>query len=120
MWCVVCSIYIIHHVNAFDNLVRLSAQKVKRYIAKIGLKKSTGVDNLSPKILRLTSSVLAGPITNIVNRMLSTNQFPDQLKLARLSPIFKKEDPLLKSNYHPVSILPAISKVFERAIYVYN
>jgi hypothetical protein len=68
--------------------------KVKKYIGKIATKKSTGVDNIPPKILRLTSDVLARPITNIVNRMLSTNQFPDQLKMARIYfPYFQKRRP---------------------------
>lgn len=48
--------------------------------------------------------------------MIDTGIFPDQLKVARISPVYKKENPLEKKNYRPVSILPAISKVFERAI----
>ena len=39
------------------------------------------------------------------------------LKLANITPIFKKDDPLDKSNYRPVSILPLLSKVYERIIY---
>ena len=43
--------------------------------------------------------------------------FPDSLKEANISPIVKKDDPFDKSNYRPVSILPLISKVYERLIY---
>ena len=43
--------------------------------------------------------------------------FSDNLKLADISPIFKKEDSFKKENYRPVSILPHLSKVFERILY---
>ena len=46
--------------------------------------------------------------------MLSTGNFPGNMKLANITPVFKKKDPLKKENYRPVSILSAISKIFER------
>ena len=46
--------------------------------------------------------------------MLSTGNFPDNMKLADITPVFKKKDPLKKGNYRTVSILSAISKIFER------
>ena len=49
--------------------------------------------------------------------MLNTGYFPDNLKVAKLFPIFKKEDPSLCNNYRPISLLPAISKIFERFIF---
>ena len=49
--------------------------------------------------------------------VLKREFFPDDLKLADVSPIFKKEDSFKKENYRPVSILPHISKVFERILY---
>ena len=56
-------------------------------------------------------------LTNCKNKSIETGYFPDSLKEANITPIFKKDDPLDKSNYRPVSILPLISKVFERLIY---
>ena len=46
--------------------------------------------------------------------MLSTGNFPDNMKLADITPVLKKKDPLRKENYRAVSILSAISKIFER------
>ena len=46
-----------------------------------------------------------------------TGIFPSNLKLENITPIFKKDDPLDKSNYIPVSILSSLSKVYERIIY---
>ena len=46
--------------------------------------------------------------------MLHTGNFPDNLKLADITPVFKKKNPLHKVYYRPVSVLPSISKVFEK------
>ena len=55
-------------------------------------------------------------ITACINKVFETRDFPDSLKMANVTPAFKKEDPLDKSNYRPVSILPLLSKVYERVI----
>jgi hypothetical protein len=49
--------------------------------------------------------------------MLKTGIFPDKLKIAQISPIYKKDDESLFNNYRPISLLPAISKVFEKIIF---
>ena len=46
--------------------------------------------------------------------MLECSEFRDKLKLADVSPIFKADDPTLKFNFRPISVLPALSKVLER------
>ena len=46
--------------------------------------------------------------------MLSIGKFPDNMKLADITPVFKKKDPLKKENYRPASVLFAILKIFER------
>ena len=56
-------------------------------------------------------------LTKCVNKFIETGYFPDSLKLANAAPIFKKEDPLDKSNYKPVSVLSLLSKVYEKVIY---
>ena len=52
-----------------------------------------------------------------MNKALKTGSFPDSLKCANVRPIYKKDDPFDKKNYRPVSILPPLSKVYERVIY---
>ena len=101
--------------NSFS-FVQVDQSKVEKYLKDIGTKKATGIDNVSSKILNLTSTVMIGPITSLINSMIKNSTFPDTLKSARISPIFKKENPLERQNYRPVSILPAVSKVFERTI----
>ena len=51
------------------------------------------------------------------NESLKLSRFPHSMKSANITPVFKKNDRTDKSNYRPVSILPNLSKVFERCIY---
>ena len=56
-------------------------------------------------------------LTIIINQMLTTGIFPDDFKLSKVIPLFKKEDSSLLINYRPISLLPTISKIFERVIH---
>ena len=56
-------------------------------------------------------------LTNCINESLTNNKFRDALKLFDITPVFKKLDPSDKANYRPVSILPLVSKVFEKIMY---
>ena len=49
--------------------------------------------------------------------MITTGMFPDAFKVSKVTPIFKKGDCSLMSNYRPISLLPTISKIFERVIH---
>ena len=56
-------------------------------------------------------------LTNCINKSIRTGCFQGSFKNANTTPVFKRDDRLDKSNYSPVSILPLISKVYERLIY---
>ena len=56
-------------------------------------------------------------LTKAINHAITENTFPEQLKKSEVIPLYKKEDPLKKENYKPMSLLPHVSKVFERIIY---
>ena len=55
----------------------------------------------------------------IINQSLLTGIFPEKLKIAKVSPFFKKDDITIMDNYRPVSLLTATSKVFEKLL-TYN
>ena len=61
--------------------------------------------------------IVAPSLTHIINLSIITGIFPDEWKLARVSPIYKegaKSDP---NNYRPISVLPVISKLIERVVF---
>ena len=53
-------------------------------------------------------------LTNTINHSLKESTLPDKLKQSEVIPVHKKRDPLQKENYRPVSLLPHISRVFEK------
>ena len=53
-------------------------------------------------------------LEHLFKKPLTTRQFPSNLKMADVTPVFKKNNPLSKENYRLVSVLPIISKVFEK------
>ena len=55
-------------------------------------------------------------LTNIVNFGITNSTFDDSMKLADITPIFKKDEIIRKENYRPISCLPAGSKIFERIL----
>lgn len=74
-------------------------------------------DEISANIIKNNIDIFSPLLTNIINNSFKLGQFPDPLKVARLIPLFKSGDPTLASNYRPISILPAISKISEKLLY---
>ena len=79
--------------------------------------KAPGADNIPISIIKKTLDLISDPLLSIINLSLSLGIFPDRLKISKIIPIFKSDNAILVQNYRPISILPAISKIFERAVY---
>ena len=79
--------------------------------------KSTGVDQIPPKLISLASDDLAVPLTNAINCSIRNFIFPQNAKTAAVCPLDKGE-PLrtVERNYRPVSILNTFSKIFEKIL----
>ena len=91
--------------------------EVKKEVLKLNSKKSSTYGAIPASILKQTIEVHLKYLTNTINNSLKESTFPDELKQSEVIPVYKKLDPLQKENYRPVSLLPHISKVFERVIY---
>ena len=87
-------------------------------IRKLKPKSSSGHDNISSILLKKISEYIAPTLAIIINQSLCTGIFPDELKIAQVKPLYKKDDPNVFDNYRPISLLPVISKVFEKVVYI--
>ena len=82
----------------------------------IDIKKATGIDNLSVRILRLALPFTIIPILTILNQAIAEATFPKQWKTAIITPLHKGGDPNTLTNYRPISVLPILSKIYEKHI----
>ena len=94
-----------------------NVEDVKREIINISSKKATPKGDIPVKILKWNSDIIAPALTECYNQNIKNSTFPNELKNADISPVYKKKDRHDKSNYRPVSILPLLSKPFERILY---
>ena len=67
-------------------------------------------------MLQLTANICSVPIKCSVNTAIKSAKFPKELKLANITVIFKKGDKTEPQNYRPISILPTVSKIFEKVL----
>ena len=92
----------------------VSTNDVHKELSALNERMSSGYDSLPPKLLKLGKDALAPPIATLVNMSIQQCLFPNCLKNAELSPVFKKDDSMNKTNFRPVSILVCFSKIFEK------
>ena len=89
---------------------------VNEVICTLDQSKASGCDDLPVRMLVDAKEFVSEPLAFIMNLSFSTGIFPDKLKMARVVPIFKKGDKSIPENYRPISILPIISKLFEKLV----
>ena len=88
-----------------------------KYLNNLSANKATGLDGIPSRFVRDSATVIACHLTHVINLSIIQGVVPDDLKSARVVPLFKKNDKTEVGNYRPVSILSIISKVFERVVY---
>jgi len=79
--------------------------------------KSPGFDDIRPSVVKNIIQTIAQPLADIFNLSLSTGIFPDNMKTAKVVPIFKCDNKRLVNNYRPISVLPVFSKILEKIMY---
>ena len=93
-----------HEICTYDILEKIKSLKTG---------KSPGYDGIQVKFLKLADANLAGSLCVLFNKCVQSCTFPSSMKMADISPIYKKLDNLCKNNYRSVNLLPVLSKLFE-------
>ena len=75
--------------------------------------KSKGYDGIDVSAKKIIPHILT-PLRHICNTSLGQGIFPDEIKIARIIPLFKSGDKQNVSNYRPISLLPPFSKILEK------
>ena len=108
--------YEVNKYKAEFNFKTIEVKDIRAAFAKIKTAKSFGTDNISSYFLKLALPVIENSLAALFNTSIETSQFPDSWKVARATPSFKG-DKAEKSNYRPISVLPVISRLFEKLVF---
>ena len=109
--------FLLHKPKCELKFNQIDENHKNKIIQNLPNKSSCDFDDISPKLIKFLKPILTKPITVIINQMLNTGFFPDKLKIVKIKPLFKKGDSKSFNNYRPISLLPSISKIFEKVIY---
>ena len=91
--------------------------EIVKIITKFDQTKSPCHDNIGNNIIKRIAKEISKPLAIIFNLLITTGKVPNQLKSAKLIPIYKKDDAKIYSNYRLVSVLPSFSKILESLIF---
>lgn len=105
------------HFNSPDTcfLAPVSPEDIITIICELK-NKGNGTEPISNLVLKGLAPSISAPLAHLVNICLSTGVFPDDLKTALITPVFKagnKQDP---GNYRPISVISPLSKIIEKCV----
>ena len=98
------------------HLVEVEEDEINNEIGNLDVRKATGVDRISAKVIKMCRSFLLTPITALINKSFVEGIVPHQWKLANVTPIPKSNDVMAIKNFRPISVLPILSKLLERVV----
>ena len=94
-----------------------TAEEVGTIISKLPHKTSSGHDNISNVLLKKLKQSVIYPLSIIFNQSMETGKFPDTMKKADVTPLYKSKDEQECTNYRPISLLLTLSKLLEKVMY---
>ena len=114
------SIKAIKEINIAKNLTagnshlpKVSACDVEQVLRNIDSKKSTGIDKILPKLIKLSGKVLSKPLATAINNSFNKGMFPDDAKISCISPLGKHtSDKYSMTNFQPISALNTFKRLF--------
>lgn len=105
-----------HPNNAKFSFVEVTFDQVRCIIGSLENSGSKDVYGITVALLKTIKHYIVYPLTKLINQCFISGIFPDALKVASVIPVYKKGDVNDPGNYRPISLLPILSKVIEKAI----
>ena len=93
-----------------------SVHEISNFVSILKSSKSCGSDDISPKVIKKCIQCIVDPLCDIFNKSLSQGIVPDKLKIAKVVPVFKKNDRKSIENYRPIALSPIFSKIIEKIV----
>ena len=106
--------YITKHVSDSIFLEPIVEQELLNVVKSFDNKFSSGYDNINMYLVKKIIVNISKPLVYLYNLSFSEGIFPDSMKLAKVLPLYKTDDPTSFSNYRPVSLLSQFSKILEK------
>ncbi len=94
----------------------VTVENVTAQIKKLNVSKTSSTNCIPARILKENPDIFSFAIQNLFNSALAIGVFPKELKAGDISSIFKKGDAFSKKNYRPITVLPSVSKIYERLV----
>ena len=91
---------------------------VDKLISNLRNSGSAGLDYIDTGVIKLVKDEILPSVTHIINLSIKQSKFPSNFKKAKVVPLHKSGDRLNPRNYRPVAILPVLSKLLERAVFI--
>lgn len=103
--------------KTLEPLPRCNPQFVDKFIAQMPLRKAPGLDGITPRMLKATKELISLSIATLINRCLDEEAIPTDWKKSLVIPVPKVDNSTDPSDYRPISLLPIVSKIFERHVF---
>ena len=110
--------YLKKQITSSFSFSMVDSETVLKILNQFKPKSSKGLDGISMKVLKSVSSVILEPLTLLINQSLMSNTFPSKLKIAKIMPLLKKPNIFKPDNFRPISLLPCISKIIEKCVFM--
>jgi len=110
--------HFLKNINSKNSLFLASTDvyEIQRLIKNLKTKSNSSANDIPSKYLKIASCIVSEWLSNF-NKCMTIGEFPDSWKIAHITPIPKVHIPSSSSKYRPISVLPVLSKLFEKVLY---
>ena len=106
------------NINNSFKLEEVDTEQIYNILRQTNEHKAPGIDKLSGIFIKDGAELLAKPVSELINLSIVSSTFPDPCAIAKLKALYKKGSKLDPKNYRPISLLPLLSKTFEKVIHL--